>query len=194
MQYAGINGGCETFRVRGEFAFAGNRAKPWYPLGAEGAGVVVALGEDVSSLQVCGGLCHPGSSMMHGPAHTWLPPFPMHARAPTHPTLTLYMSYLTQVTHKLANHQSALRCDLVTRQPPQVGQPVACNGASAFTEYAVAKAAMCTPVAAASAEAVALVLSGVTACAALEVWGVGLREGTWASLTAAMRDDMGTRS
>jgi hypothetical protein len=26
MHWAGINGGCETFRARGEFAFAGNRA------------------------------------------------------------------------------------------------------------------------------------------------------------------------
>lgn len=52
MHYAGINGGCETFRVRGEYAFAANRGKAWYPLGAEGAGVVVALGEGVTSLQV----------------------------------------------------------------------------------------------------------------------------------------------
>jgi hypothetical protein len=40
MQYAGINGGCETFRVRGEGAFTGNKAKEEYSLGAEGAGAV----------------------------------------------------------------------------------------------------------------------------------------------------------
>lgn len=40
MQYAGINGGCETFRVRGEGAFTGNKAKDEYSLGAEGAGAV----------------------------------------------------------------------------------------------------------------------------------------------------------
>lgn len=53
MHYAGVNGGCETFRVRGEHAFAGNRARDWYPLGAEGAGVVAAVGPDVAGLQVC---------------------------------------------------------------------------------------------------------------------------------------------
>lgn len=46
---------------------------------------------------------------------------------------------------------------------------MACNGAHAFAEYSIAKANLCTPVAAASAEACALVLSGVTACVALEV-------------------------
>ncbi len=43
---------CETFRVRGEHAFAGNKSKADFPLGAEGVGEVVALGEGVSSLQV----------------------------------------------------------------------------------------------------------------------------------------------
>jgi NADPH:quinone reductase-like Zn-dependent oxidoreductase len=51
VTHAGINGGCETFRVRGEHAFAGNRAKHEYALGAEGAGVVVALGEQVRQQQ-----------------------------------------------------------------------------------------------------------------------------------------------
>lgn len=50
-----------------------------------------------------------------------------------------------------------------------VGQAVACNGAKAFAEYAVAKSTLCTPVAEASAEVCAVALSGVTACVALEV-------------------------
>lgn len=52
LHYAGINGGCETFRVRGDYAFAGNRGKCNFPLGAEGAGVVVAVGADVKQLKV----------------------------------------------------------------------------------------------------------------------------------------------
>lgn len=52
MQYAGINGGCETFRVRGEGAFAANKAKGEYALGAEGAGVVAAVGPGVQGLAV----------------------------------------------------------------------------------------------------------------------------------------------
>jgi NADPH:quinone reductase-like Zn-dependent oxidoreductase len=52
MQYAGINGGCETFRVRGEGAFTANKAKDEYSLGAEGAGVVAAVGPGVTSLSV----------------------------------------------------------------------------------------------------------------------------------------------
>ena len=70
VRYAGVNGGCETFRARGEHWFAGNAKKPgvwagrvaspaWsrrahaalspggFPLGAEGAGEVVATGEGV---------------------------------------------------------------------------------------------------------------------------------------------------
>ena len=52
--YAGINGGCETFRARGEFAFSSNIDKDTFALGAEGAGVVVAVGENniQSDLQV----------------------------------------------------------------------------------------------------------------------------------------------
>lgn len=56
VHYAGINGGCETFRVRGEYAFAGNSSKEDFPLGAEGVGTVVALGPDVKGLQVGPGL------------------------------------------------------------------------------------------------------------------------------------------
>ena len=51
MLYAGVNGGCETFRARGDHAFRANRRLPVYPLGAEGAGVVVKVGPG-ASLQV----------------------------------------------------------------------------------------------------------------------------------------------
>lgn len=58
-----------------------------------------------------------------------------------------------------------------------VGQAVAVNGAGGFAEYVTARAALVTPVgegeAAAGPEAAALILSGVTACVALEVSGVG---------------------
>jgi NADPH:quinone reductase-like Zn-dependent oxidoreductase len=103
MHWAGVNGGCETFRARAEHAFARHRtATEPYALGAEGSGVIVARGD--------GGV--PAS----------LP----------------------------------------------VGQAVAVNGASAFCEYSVAKAAFCTPVPGEpSAEAAALTLSAVTAAAAL---------------------------
>ncbi|KIZ03484.1 hypothetical protein MNEG_4480 [Monoraphidium neglectum] len=116
ISHAGINGGCETFRVRGEFAFSSNCEKEGFPLGAEGAGVVVALGEGVTSLQV--------------------------------------------------------------------GQAVTCNGAAAFSEFAVAKALMCTPVPAATPEAVALSLSAVTACCALEATA-GVKAGDTVAVTAA---------
>eukprot|EP00775_Hariotina_reticulata_P004107 gene4107-4353_t len=52
LKFAGINGGCETFRARGEYAFAGNKSKPQFSLGAEGAGIVAAVGPGVSSLSV----------------------------------------------------------------------------------------------------------------------------------------------
>lgn len=116
MSYAGINGGCETFRVRGEHAFAANKAKDTYALGAEGSGIVAAVGAGVTSLAV--------------------------------------------------------------------GQAVACNSAAAFAEYGVTQAVMCTPVDEASAEAVALSLSAVTAAAALEVTA-GLKEGDVVLVTAA---------
>jgi len=100
MHYAGINGGCETFRVRGEGAFSGNKSKQEYGLGAEGAGTVAAVGPGVNSLSV--------------------------------------------------------------------GQAVACNTASAFSEYGVTQAHMCTPLQQATPEAVALTLSAVTAAASLD--------------------------
>lgn len=52
----------------------------------------------------------------------------------------------------------------------QVGQAVASNGAAAFAEYAIAQAAMCTPLAPGTPldQATAITLSALTACAALE--------------------------
>ena len=48
---AGVNGGCETFRCRGEHFFARNReATDGFAVGAEGAGVVVAVGGDVAGV------------------------------------------------------------------------------------------------------------------------------------------------
>lgn len=52
VAYAGVNGGCETFRARGEHAFAEHRSssspRP-FRLGAEGVGTVVAVGGDGDS-------------------------------------------------------------------------------------------------------------------------------------------------
>lgn len=42
---AGINGGCETFRARGERAFAGLQNVSGYALGSEGAGIVLRVGK-----------------------------------------------------------------------------------------------------------------------------------------------------
>lgn len=100
ITFAGINGGCETFRVRGEHWFADNAGKATFPLGAEGVGIITALGPDVTNFQI--------------------------------------------------------------------GEPVACNSAAAFAEYTIAKAMMCTKLQAAGPEEVAVVLSGLTACASLE--------------------------
>lgn len=44
VAYAGVNGGCETFRCRGEYAFTRNVAVKGFALGAEGVGEVVAHG------------------------------------------------------------------------------------------------------------------------------------------------------
>ena len=60
--YAGVNGGCETFRARGEFAFAANRAAEGaFALGAEGVGVVAAIGKGVNSVDVGDAVCFVGS-------------------------------------------------------------------------------------------------------------------------------------
>eukprot|EP00241_Pyramimonas_parkeae_P018644 CAMPEP_0114288918 /NCGR_PEP_ID=MMETSP0059-20121206/7077_1 /TAXON_ID=36894 /ORGANISM="Pyramimonas parkeae, Strain CCMP726" /LENGTH=410 /DNA_ID=CAMNT_0001410117 /DNA_START=135 /DNA_END=1368 /DNA_ORIENTATION=+ len=53
VTHAGINGGCETFRARGEHWFERNQqAGPdGFALGAEGAGVIAAVGNNVTHLQ-----------------------------------------------------------------------------------------------------------------------------------------------
>lgn len=56
IKHAGINGGCETFRARGEHWFSGNRTAGEFSLGAEAAGVIVAVGDDVKSLKVDGNM------------------------------------------------------------------------------------------------------------------------------------------
>ena len=51
--FAGINGGCETFRCRGEHIFERNRdLHGGFPLGAEGSGIVVEVGSGVECLNV----------------------------------------------------------------------------------------------------------------------------------------------
>ena len=52
--HAGVNGGCETFRARAERGtpFAAAAPGSLVPLGAEGAGVVAAVGDAVTSLAV----------------------------------------------------------------------------------------------------------------------------------------------
>ncbi|EKX49229.1 hypothetical protein GUITHDRAFT_85698 [Guillardia theta CCMP2712] len=53
VKYAGVNGGCETFRARGEHWFARNRESAvGFPLGAEGVGKVVQKGKDVAEVEV----------------------------------------------------------------------------------------------------------------------------------------------
>lgn len=67
--FAGVNGGCETFRARGEYAFRGNTqfntntnenkddtndtdagTNNYYRLGAEGVGIIEAIGADVAAI------------------------------------------------------------------------------------------------------------------------------------------------
>ena len=64
--YAGVNGGCETFRARGDFAFASNReaaSESGFALGAEGVGVVVAVAEEgVTEIAVGDAVCFVGSA------------------------------------------------------------------------------------------------------------------------------------
>jgi NADPH-dependent curcumin reductase CurA len=51
--YAGINGGCETFRCRGEHIFAKNHEmREGFPLGAEGSGIVVQIGTEVERFEI----------------------------------------------------------------------------------------------------------------------------------------------
>jgi NADPH:quinone reductase-like Zn-dependent oxidoreductase len=65
VKYAGINGGCETFRARGEFAFEGNAKateEDPFPLGAEGVGIVASVGPDVTDYAVGDAVCFVGSA------------------------------------------------------------------------------------------------------------------------------------
>lgn len=62
VEYAGINGGCETFRARGEYDFAGNKDKTNFRLGAEGVGTVVAVGTNVENLSVGDAVSFVGSA------------------------------------------------------------------------------------------------------------------------------------
>jgi NADPH:quinone reductase len=62
------------------------------------------------------------------------------------------------------------------------GQAVACNSAS-FAEHAIVSARMCHAVPKASAEAAAMVLSGVFACGVITVTG-GVTQGTNVLITA----------
>lgn len=65
VKYAGVNGGCETFRARGEpgTAFSGNRdASEPFGLGAEGVGVVAAVGSKVTNVKVGDAVCFVGSA------------------------------------------------------------------------------------------------------------------------------------
>lgn len=69
----------------------------------------------------------------------------------------------------------------------QVGDVVACNTAAAFTEYSIASANMCVIINrhwSVTRDAVALTLSALTACAALEVTG-GMKAGQTVAITAA---------
>jgi len=60
--YAGVNGGCETFRARGEFACASNReSDSGFALGAEGVGVVAAIGSAVEGFAEGDAVCFVGS-------------------------------------------------------------------------------------------------------------------------------------
>lgn len=63
VKYAGVNGGCETFRARGEHAFESNgeaTATEPFGLGAEGVGIVAAVGSDVSDLEIGDPVCFAG--------------------------------------------------------------------------------------------------------------------------------------
>jgi NADPH-dependent curcumin reductase CurA len=67
VKYAGVNGGCETFRARGEHAFQGNKDIKDFRLGAEGVGYVVAVGSEVeqgdgNGVSVGDAVCFVGSA------------------------------------------------------------------------------------------------------------------------------------
>jgi len=52
VKFAGVNGGCETFRCRGEYAFSRNLTEKGFSLGAEGVGEVVACGASSNGFSV----------------------------------------------------------------------------------------------------------------------------------------------
>lgn len=54
ITFTGINGGCETFRARGDHWFESNTLQEDIPLGAEGTGIIVAIGDRVENLKVNG--------------------------------------------------------------------------------------------------------------------------------------------
>jgi len=62
VEYAGVNGGCETFRARGEYSFKNNKDTTNFRLGAEGVGYVVAIGSDVVNVAVGDAVCFVGSA------------------------------------------------------------------------------------------------------------------------------------
>uniref|UniRef100_A0A7S4AIU6 Enoyl reductase (ER) domain-containing protein n=2 Tax=Pseudo-nitzschia australis TaxID=44445 RepID=A0A7S4AIU6_9STRA len=62
VAYAGVNGGCETFRARGEHSFQGNKDVKNFRLGAEGVGHVVAVGSEVNNVAVGDAVCFVGSA------------------------------------------------------------------------------------------------------------------------------------
>jgi len=62
VMYAGVNGGCETFRARGEHAFIGNAQDSDFGLGAEGVGIIAAVGSDVTNVKVGDAVCFVGSA------------------------------------------------------------------------------------------------------------------------------------
>ena len=61
VDYAGVNGGCETFRARGDHAFQGNKDAKDFRLGAEGVGHVVAVGSEVNNVAIGDAVCFVGS-------------------------------------------------------------------------------------------------------------------------------------
>jgi len=62
VEFAGVNGGCETFRARGEHAFKSNRESRDFALGAEGVGIVAAVGEGVTNVAVGDAVCFVGAA------------------------------------------------------------------------------------------------------------------------------------
>ncbi|KAJ9529812.1 hypothetical protein QJQ45_022245 [Haematococcus lacustris] len=178
MHFAGVNGGCETFRVRAEHAFKSNLDK--------------VQTRTTTAQQESSASCFTPQLVGESPA----PPSPA-----THcGGFFLLGAEGAGVVAAVGPGVNRL----------QVGQAVAVNGAAAFAEYAIAKERLVFPLdsdkpgsaaapgsaspsdqqqaglqaAAPTAEAVALVLSGLTAAAALE-GTAGIQAGDWVAVTAA---------